>query len=183
MNFVVIGIENQEHTNYLMPLRWFVSDYQMYIVNVRELQDTSVFQTDLKLVFDCIRHAVDKERFYQNVLENEEYRRLDEDAYDVIVRYTKVLGDQEIAAENKVEGGKVNMCKAMQELMAESKAEGKAEGRCDMIIELLKELGNLPEELVRRIQQEKDLQVLIRWNRLAARVGSVQEFELGMPQV
>lgn len=159
-----------------MKLHRFVNDYPMYLVSVRDLQDTSVFQTDLKLVFDCIRHAEDKERFHQNVLENEEYQWLDEDAYDVIARYTKVLGDQEIAAENKMEGGKVNMCKAMQELMADERAEG----RCDMIIELLKELGNLPEELVHRIREEKELQVLSRWNRLAARAASIREFERAM---
>lgn len=50
---------------------------------------------------------------------------MDEDAYDVIARYTKVLGEQGITAENKLEGGKVNMCKAMQELMADSKEAGK----------------------------------------------------------
>ena len=105
---------------------------------------------------------------------------MDEDAYDVIARYTKVLGDREVAVENKAEGGKVNMCKAMQELMADSKAAGKAEGRCDMIIELLRELGTLPEELIHRIQREKNLQILSRWNRLAARAESVQEFELAM---
>jgi len=161
-------------------LRRFVNDYPMYLVNVRDLQDTSVFQTDLRLVFDCIRHAEDKERFYQNVLGNEEYQWLDEDAYDVIARYTKVLGDREVAVENKAEGGKVNMCKAMQELMADERAEGKAEGRCDMIIELLGELGSLSEELVHCIRQEKDMQVLSRWNRLAARVETAREFELAM---
>ena len=265
MNFVVIGIENQEHTNYLMPLRclsydvkeyerqasvekskirrwkkmrgtnlmktqftkeeflsgfrkgsklhpcitivlyfgehWdgalslyelldfskiptklqqYVNDYPMYLVKIRDLQDTSMFQTDLKLVFDCIRHAEDRERFYRTVTENEAYAWLEEDAYDVIARYTKVLGDQEITVENKREGGKINMCKAMQELMAESRAEGKAEGTRELVVELLKELGILSEELHHRIQQENDLQVLRGWNRLAARVESIREFEMSM---
>lgn len=34
-------------------------------------------------------------------------------------------GEQGITAENKLEGGIVNMCKAMQELMADSKEAGK----------------------------------------------------------
>ena len=68
------------------------------------------------------------------------------------------------------------MCKAMQELMAESRAEG----RCEMIIELLKELGTLSEELISRIQQENDLQVLKGWTRLAARVESIREFEIAI---
>ena len=102
----------------------------MYLVHVRRLQDTSVFQTDLKMVFDCIRFSEDKERLYRTIQENEGYNQLDEDAYDVIARYTRIFGDKKI---DVLEGGKVNMCKAMQELREDWKEEGRAEGRKVMI--------------------------------------------------
>ena len=140
------------------------------------LQNTEVFQTDLKLVFDCIRYADDKQQFRSHVLKNPEYASLDEDAYDVIARYTNVLDDNVVAVEHKLEGGKVDMCKAMKELMADERTEG----RRDMILELLKELGSLSEELIQRIRAESNLQVLSGWNRLAACAESVQEFEMKM---
>ena len=276
MNFMVIGIENQERTNYLMPLRclcydaseyerqaaveksrmrrwkkmkakiskeeflsdfqkekklhpcitlvlyfgekWdgasrlhelldlsgiperfkrYVNDYPMYLVHVRRLQDTSVFQTDLKMVFDCIRFSNDKERLYRTIQENEGYNQLDEDAYDVIARYTRIFGDKKI---DVLEWGKVNMCKAMQELredwkeegraegkaegkaegMREGKAKGKAEGRQDMVLELLNEIGTLSERLERRIRQECNLQVLCAWAKLAMRSETIREFEQAM---
>lgn len=140
-----------------------------------------MFRTDLRLVFDCIRFSNDKERLYQIIQENENYHQLDEDVYDVIARYARVFGDKKM---DVLEGGKVDMCKAMQELRADWIAEGKAEGKAeecrDFIFEFLKELGSISEGLTKRITQECDLRVLREWSRLAARVISVQEFEAGI---
>ena len=101
------------------------------------------------------------------------------------VSRTNVLDQKEITVDDKIEGGKVNMCKAMQELMADSKAAGRAEGRAegrteerrDVLIELLRGLGSLSDSLWERIRRECDLQVLRDWTRLAVQVRSVQEFE------
>ncbi len=261
VNFVVIGIENQEHANYLMPLRcmgydvreyerqaaiekskirkwkkikgnkgaeerltqeeflsdflktsrlhpcvtivlyfgerWeattalhglldftsipgkvrkYVNDYNIHLVHVREIKNTERFRTDLRLVFDCICFSRDKDKFHQYIVNNPEFSRLDEDAFDVIARYTNILDGREVRADSRIEGGKINMCKAMQDL----KADWCAEGRADSILELLKDLGNVSEELIRCIMRERDIDVLRSWLKLAARAGSVQEFELGM---
>ena len=138
----------------------FVNDYNMYMIPVRELENTEVFQTDLKMVFDCIRYGEDREMFRQKILENPQYTYLDEDAYDLIARYTKLLGNKEIAMENVVEGGKVNMCKAMQELMEESRVEGFQEGIREGIkegilalINMCKEFGLSQQNALQRILQ------------------------------
>ena len=154
-------------------LRQYVNDYPMYMVPVRRLQDTSVFQTDLKMVFDCIRFSGDKERLYKTIQENEMHQQLDEDAYDVIARYAKIFGDKKLEV---TKGGKVDMCKAMQEL----RVDWTAEGRQDMVFELLKEVGMISEGLVRRIRQERNLQVLCAWAKLAMQVQTIQEFEQAM---
>jgi len=102
------------------------------------------------------------------------------------VSRTNVLDQKEITVEDKIEGEKVNMCKAMQELMADSKAAGRAEGRAeerrDMLMELLRGLGSLSDSLWERIRRECDLQVLRDWTRLAVQVESVQEFEAKIQQ-
>ncbi|MBQ7067242.1 MAG: hypothetical protein IJN92_10525 [Lachnospiraceae bacterium] len=52
------------------------------------------------------------------------------------------------------------------------KAEGKAEG----IIEFLEEMGNIPDTVKEAVLSETNLDTLKRWNKLAARSESVEEF-------
>ena len=64
--------------------------------------------------------------------------------------------------------------KALERLAG--KAEGKAEGNAEAVIELLEELGAVPETLQREIFAEKDLDRLKTWHKLAAKCSSVEEF-------
>ena len=212
MNFIVVGIEEQEHTHYLMPVRcmeydlreyerqvdkystqtmkeyeeklihlsreeylsqfrkngklrpcitlvlyfgdgWdgatslhqlldregipdefrpFINDYHVHILHVKKLEHTDMLQTDIKLVFDSVRYAGDKEAFRKNVLENEAYGRLREDAFNVIRQYAN-LKEVDGALARDDEKGEGNMCKAMLELIE----EGREEGRDKMLISLV----------------------------------------------
>ena len=66
----------------------------------------------------------------------------------------------------------------------EGRKEGRKEGRDEGILlgtgrsieELLKELGPVPEKLHKRILEEKDLDTLNAWLKLAARASSVEDF-------
>lgn len=64
--------------------------------------------------------------------------------------------------------------------IAEGKAEGIAEGKTEavleMLLELMNDLGEIPDELRNRITSEKDLETLKKWLRLAARSESLDEF-------
>lgn len=60
---------------------------------------------------------------------------------------------------------------------AEGLAVGKAEGKAEAVLELLGELGKIPDVLKDRIQNETDLQVLSKWLKGAARAESISEFE------
>lgn len=62
------------------------------------------------------------------------------------------------------------------ELLEESKAEGKAES----VIEILNELGEVPEDLKQKISKELDLSKLSSWIKLAAKVESIEEFKSRM---
>lgn len=55
--------------------------------------------------------------------------------------------------------------------------EGRAEGKAEDILELLGELGEIPDVLQECIQKETDLQVLSRWLKCAAKAESISEFE------
>ena len=110
----------------------FINDYHVHILHIKKLENTDMFQTDIKLVFDSVRYAGDKEAFRKNVLENEAYGRLRGDAFDVIRQYANLKEvDSVSVCDNKK--GEENMCKAMLELIE----EGREEGRDKMLISLV----------------------------------------------
>ena len=57
---------------------------------------------------------------------------------------------------------------------------GKAMGHAEATLDLLEEIGTIPEELRERILSQKDLDILKAWHRLAARAKSVEEFSIGI---
>lgn len=63
-----------------------------------------------------------------------------------------------------------------EEMLRDERAEGKAEAVLEMLLELMNDLGEIPDELRNRIASEKDLETLKKWHRLAARSESLDEF-------
>ena len=58
-----------------------------------------------------------------------------------------------------------------QEMLRDERAEGKAE----YIIDLLEELGSISDELREKIMTEKNLEILDKWHKLAAKAKSMEE--------
>ena len=63
-----------------------------------------------------------------------------------------------------------------QELLKDEREAGRLEERCQVIIELLEGLGEVPENLLTKIQQEKNLNTLKYWCKLAAKCNVIDEF-------
>ena len=63
-----------------------------------------------------------------------------------------------------------------QEMLREEYDEGKAEGKAEAVLNLLEELGEISDDLRVRIISEKDLDVLKRWLKQAAKSESLEEF-------
>ncbi|MBR6527690.1 MAG: hypothetical protein IKT45_07065 [Lachnospiraceae bacterium] len=59
--------------------RPFINDYHVHILHIKKLENTDMFQMDIKLVFDSVRYAGDKEAFRKKVLENEACGRIQKD--------------------------------------------------------------------------------------------------------
>lgn len=57
----------------------------------------------------------------------------------------------------------------VQETRRISRAEGRAEGKAEDILELLEDIGNVSDELKERIMKEKNLEILRKWHKAAAR--------------
>jgi len=118
-----------------------VSDYKINLIEIRKLEDTSVFKTDVRQVFDFIRCSSDKNSL-KNLIESDDYyKNMEEDAFDVAVQYTNATELIE-AKEYYEKEGVVDMCKALTELIADGKQEGRQEGIIDGI-ELTKKVYKL----------------------------------------
>ncbi len=165
-------------------LRNKVSNYQIQIIEVRKLQDTSVFQTDVRQVFDFIRYSKDKCKLRELVETDQAYSRLEEDAYDMVAAYVDEEEDMFKRMKKHKKDGRVNMCQGLREWLedermegkTEGKIEGKIEGKAEIIVDLLTEYGDVPEELRKRIMEEKDEKLLFKWTKTAAKAASVEEF-------
>ena len=63
-----------------------------------------------------------------------------------------------------------------EEMLREERAEGRVESKAEAVLEILEDLGVIPEYVREKIMNEKDLQTLTRWLKLAAKAGSFEEF-------
>lgn len=134
------------------PLRSFVQNYQVHLVEVRKLQDTSVFHTDIRQVFDFIRCSNDPQKLKELVESDPAYQNLEEDAYDMAVLYAQI----EVLAEKKElyrEKGGINMCKGAEGLIQMGKEEGIAQG-IRALIETCEEFGAAKAATIDKIIQK-----------------------------
>lgn len=109
-------------------MKTLINNYHINLLEIRKLEQTDMYRTDIKQVFDFIRYSENKAKLRELVQQNPDYRCMSSDAYDVAVEFT---GATELIAtkENYVEKEKVNMCKALTEMLQDERAEGREEGR------------------------------------------------------
>lgn len=69
-----------------------------------------------------------------------------------------------------------NLEKQLKFMKAEGIAEGSKLTLAEGIIEFLEEIGNIPDNVKEAVLTETNLDILKRWNKLAARSESVEEF-------
>ncbi len=134
-----------------------VNNYSIYICEVRKFENTDVFQTDIKQVFDCIRYAENPEKLRELIMRDPAYQELDEDTYDVIAEYTKTAELMEVKSYGQ-EGDKVNMCGAIEKLIQDGRMEGLNQGieqgieqGIKALIETCTELGCTREKTLERL--------------------------------
>ncbi len=64
-----------------------------------------------------------------------------------------------------------------EESWQEGKAEGKSEGKAEAVLELLEELGTVPDNLRQTVMEQTDLDILKKWLKLSAGADTIEEFE------
>lgn len=146
----VTGIweEAEEIRRYLAP---FCNEFRANPVNIYDLETCDVFRSDLREVFGFLRFREDKERLRAYVDENERFRNLSEDAFDVLSVYGTF--DLKVSREKYRTREGIDMCLALQQWEEEAREEGKVEGIAVMneLISVMIKEGRV-EELLRSCQ-------------------------------
>ncbi len=131
--------------------------YMRFVNKVRGKKDTRMITRDAvtEAVDECIREGILADFFREHkseVIDMGIYE-FDEKAYERILR-----------EESEQDGWEKGL------------EAGLAQGKAESILELLEELGDIPEELRLKITTQADLDILKKWLKSAAKASSVEEF-------
>lgn len=141
-------------------LRKLIPNYKIHVISVKDIKDTSIFQTDLRYVLEFLKCAKDKEKLKTLVENTPYYQNMDEDAYDVIANYANVKKLVEKKDEYKDVQGGMDMCTAIKEMMEDSRREGIAAGILEEKEKTEREHRRAEEAKLRTEQLEKEIESL-----------------------
>lgn len=115
--------------------RKLVNDYPLHIIDVKRFDHSDRFKTDLRLIFGFLQRHGEKDRLNDFVQANEsEFRELEEDAFALMAAMSHTEELMKFRSKNR-KGGKVDMCKALEDMMQEAKELGISAGRHEGKIE------------------------------------------------
>jgi hypothetical protein len=102
-----------------------VPDYRMNLVVPRRMPDEELdaFSTDVGLALKYIKHSSDKEELGTMVHEDERFGSVDPETAE----FLNVVTGSNLAI--RTEGGRVDMCKAIDDMRRDERLEGRLEGR------------------------------------------------------
>lgn len=156
----------------------YIQDYKIIVLDIRRMTDERIdaMESDLKLLFGLLKNSDNKRQMQQFLSKYEiEFSEIQEDLFQAMISLTNT---RELSGGgNNDKGGKKDMCKAIAEMLKDSREEGECHMLVNCIIELLKKFGKVPDSLLKRIQAEKNVEVLSQWFRLAVKADSIEAFE------
>ena len=130
-----------------------LKEYAIYVKKVRTYAKSmkNVEEAVERAVTECINEGILQEFLLQNRKEAVEMSIFEYDEEAVF----------EIVRKDEYEKGH---------------QEGIIEGKVESILELLEDIGTIPDKVRERIHNEKDIKVLNSWLKLAAKAESIDEF-------
>ncbi|MBO5210190.1 MAG: Rpn family recombination-promoting nuclease/putative transposase [Lachnospiraceae bacterium] len=154
----------------------FVNNYHINLLDVRHMENTDVFRTDLKQVFNFIKRDANKKELQEYLAEHRlEYESLTSETFDVIEKLSNFdFGG--FRRESVETGGNYSMCRAMEEMLEDAREEGRQE-MCKAMEEMLEdarekvrqEMSKAMEEMLEDAREEgrkevrKEIEELIEY--------------------
>ena len=139
----------------LLELCQTLKEYAIYVKKVRTYaKSMKVEEAVDRAVTECINEGILREFLLQNRKEAVEMSifEYDEEAVFEIVRKDEYEKGLQEGLEKGIEKG-----------IEEGREEGFSAGKADAILELLEDIGTIPEEIRKKIRNEKDIKILNGW--------------------
>ena len=107
-------------------------DCRMNLLEVNEIQQLDLYETDLKLVFGFLQRRNDGKAVKRFVEDNRQgFTQLAEEAYNMISSLRRTRELESVKSVCRTGEGVLDMCKAIEELIIEGKMEGREEGKME----------------------------------------------------
>ena len=149
----MFDIEEILHMN--NNLRKYIPNYTINLIEAARLENLDVFQKDLQVIFGLLKCRKDKQKLKQYVEDNKEFfKSVDMDtgmAIGAFMNSDSIMNE----IKNQNEGGRVDMCKAMEDWAAEEREEGRLEGRLEGKLE--GEENKLVDLIRKKLAKGKDI--------------------------
>ena len=174
----------------------FIPDFHYLVVPLSRYSNRELVEKNdelsLVMLIDKLRSAADfrqlkdiPEEYFESISQNspESVLKLIGKIIAVLLLRLNVPKDEVAQFTDQIERRNFTMlfenfeAYDVQETRRISRAEGKAEGQAEYILDLLEDLGTVPEDLKNRIMQERNTDTLRKWHKVAARAATLEEFE------
>ena len=177
-DMIDFAAENREMEE---EFRKLVPEYPLHFLDLSTFEHFEYFKTELRPLLELFKRRDRKEKFVKYIEENKSDWKMNDESWFMLSQLTHfktlkslIKEKSQEARMNQEEGeseGK-SMLKALDDWEKDARAEGKAES----IIGFLEDYGEIPVNLKEEIFNQKDLEIMQRWVKLAARAGSIQNF-------
>ena len=131
-------------------IKAYFSDYKLNLVQILDSDKYTFYNEDVRDVFNITRSIYNKD--IDSIFSEYKTRNVDNEVIKLISVLTATPQIMNLCKPNE-QGGKVNMCKAMEELKAEWQGESKKEEVQKAIISML-EFGITKEQILTRYTKE-----------------------------
>ncbi len=132
----------------------YVDNYKLNLITPDKIRDFSKFSSELGIVLECIQNSDDNHRLHAIMESQEKYRSVDVDTIELINTFTSTK-----ISTKEANGGKIDMCKAIDDMIEEGRKEGRMEGRVEERqdfadkIKKLRASGMSSDQILKKVEQ------------------------------
>ena len=131
-------------------LKTLVPEYPLHFLNLSEVHDYQNFQSEIRMLFELYDRRNDKAEFYKYLRNNEDCRKIDEETVWALGKMLNINAEKLRNRTVQEDGGKSDMCRAIEELIEAGRVEGILEGDASRIVKSIESvMKNLRVEAAR----------------------------------
>ncbi len=112
-------------------MKEFFSDYPLRLLCLNEKEDFSVFQTEIRQLFQAMKYRKNKKKLQELMKTDPQYQHMDVDTLEVlsvVLNAPELWENRELYLNRKTEKEEVNMCQALEEWLADERMAGMEAG-------------------------------------------------------